>query len=87
MSAQPFRATRIKVTLITRPLLMPVTQKLCRREHAELNVHCRTPVSTETVCCSRSIWHWSHISPSKAAHHTPVFSNELRLVLHTAHAY
>jgi hypothetical protein len=48
-SAQPFRATGIKVTLITRPMLMSFAQKLCRCEPAELNVHYRTAVSTETV--------------------------------------
>jgi hypothetical protein len=29
------RHTRVKVTLVARPLLTPVAQKLCRREHGE----------------------------------------------------
>jgi hypothetical protein len=52
--------TRVKVTLVARPLLTPVAQKLCRCEHGLFTsrtcVHSRTLLRIEIVCCcSRSI--------------------------------
>jgi hypothetical protein len=49
------RDTRVKVTLFPRPLLKPVTQKLCRCEHGVFTsrtcVHSRTLLRIEIVCC------------------------------------
>jgi hypothetical protein len=41
--------------------------------------HCRTVVSTETVLLAKHLALVSHFT-FESAHHTPVFSNELRLV-------
>jgi hypothetical protein len=49
------RDTRVKVTLVARPLLTSVTQKLCRCEHgvyaSRTCVHSRTLLRIEIVCC------------------------------------
>jgi hypothetical protein len=49
------RDTRVKVTLVTMPLLTPVAQKLCRREHGVFTnrtcVHSLILLRVEIVCC------------------------------------
>jgi hypothetical protein len=54
------RDTRVKVSLVARPLLTPVARKLCRYEHgvfiSRTRVHSRTLLRIEIVFCgSRSI--------------------------------
>jgi hypothetical protein len=50
------RETRVKVTLVARPLLTSVAQKLCRCEHGVFTgrtcVHFRMSLRIEIDCCS-----------------------------------
>jgi hypothetical protein len=55
-----FLGTRVKVTLVARPLLTPVSQKLCRCKHCVFKsrtcVRSRTLLRIEIIfCCSWSI--------------------------------
>jgi hypothetical protein len=75
---------RVKVTLVARPLLKTVAQKLCSREHGVFSsrscVHSRWSLRIEIICsCSWNIFSASieHsrvvISVSKANCHTVLF--------------
>jgi hypothetical protein len=62
--SQPPRDSRVKVTLVARPLLMPVAQKICRCEHGVFTYTslCREFSIKEFIGITREAWrNWNTI--------------------------
>jgi hypothetical protein len=71
--------TLVKVTLVARPLLTPVAQKLCRCEHYVFTsgtcAHSRKLIRVEIVCCCSEAFSSSYPDtevPNKTTMHRPV---------------